>query len=96
NNVTLVHGGVFLGWLICLATNNQPDTPLFFNSSNTRFSYSSLRAMGVGKSTLEYWVRRLRAERSGRAHNKLRGQNTLYRPCISLATRRRTGLAIIR
>ena len=27
-------------------------------------------AMGVGKSTLEYWVRRLRAERSGRAPQK--------------------------
>ena len=24
-------------------------------------------AMGVGKSTMEYWVRRLRAERSGKA-----------------------------
>ena len=27
-------------------------------------------AMGVGKSTLEYWVRTLRAERSGRAPQK--------------------------
>ena len=27
-------------------------------------------AMGVGKSTMEYWVRRLRAERSGKAPQK--------------------------
>jgi len=27
-------------------------------------------AMGVGKSTMEYWVRRLRAERSGNAPQK--------------------------
>ena len=27
-------------------------------------------AMGVGKSTMEYWIRRLRAERSGKAPQK--------------------------
>ena len=27
-------------------------------------------AMGVGKSIMEYWVRRLRAERSGKAPQK--------------------------
>ena len=30
-------------------------------------------AMGVGKSTMEYWVRRLRAERAGKA--PLEGEN---------------------
>jgi len=28
---------------------------------------AACEAMGVGKSTLEYWIRRLRAERSGNA-----------------------------
>ena len=28
---------------VCLATTNQPDTPLLFNSLNTRFGYNSLR-----------------------------------------------------
>ena len=29
-------------WLfVCLATTNQPDTPLFFNCLNTRFGYNS-------------------------------------------------------
>ena len=27
----------------CLATTNQPDTPLFFNCSNTRFGYTSYK-----------------------------------------------------
>ena len=32
----------YLQWLFCcVATTNQPDTPLFFNPLNTRFSYTS-------------------------------------------------------
>ena len=31
---------------------------------------AACEAMGVGKSTMEYWVRRLRAERSGKAPHK--------------------------
>ncbi|MGP4848965.1 transposase [Marinobacter sp. 1Y8] len=31
---------------------------------------AACEAMGVGKSTMEYWVRRLRAERSGKTPQK--------------------------
>ena len=31
---------------------------------------AACEAMGVGKSTMEYWVRRLRTERSGKAPQK--------------------------
>jgi hypothetical protein len=44
NNFTLADSGVFLGWLNVVVTNNQPDTPLLFNSPNTRFSYNSRTA----------------------------------------------------
>jgi len=36
----------------CLATTNQPDTPLFFNYSNTRFSYNSLKRVARLKTNI--------------------------------------------
>jgi len=34
-----------LGFVHCVATTNQPDTPLFFNCSNTRFGYYSAKGI---------------------------------------------------
>ncbi|WP_449288451.1 YnfA family protein [Marinobacter salarius] len=44
---TLLFPMAVYSWLVdCLATTNQPDTPLSFKSSNTRFSYNSPTAAG--------------------------------------------------